>query len=94
VVEDAAQAHASALAGRPVGTWGLASAFSFYPTKNMTSGEGGMVVTGDPDLARRVRLLRNQGQERRYENEIVGLNNRMTDLHAAIGRVQSPAKRR
>jgi dTDP-4-amino-4,6-dideoxygalactose transaminase len=54
----------------------------------MTSGEGGMVVTGDPEIARKLRLLRNQGQERRYENELVGLNNRMTDLHAAIGRVQ------
>ena len=88
LLEDAAQAHAAALGGRPVATWGLAGAFSFYPTKNMTSGEGGMVVTADADLARRVRLLRNQGQERRYENEITGLNNRMTELHAAIGRVQ------
>ncbi len=88
LLEDAAQAHAASLAGRPVGTWGAAGSFSFYPTKNMTAGEGGMVVTADADLARRVRLLRNQGQERRYENEIVGLNNRMTDVHAAIGRVQ------
>jgi perosamine synthetase len=86
--EDSAQAHAAQLNGRPVATWGSAGAFSFYPTKNMTSGEGGMVVTSDPEIARKVRLLRNQGQERRYENELVGLNNRMTDLHAAIGRVQ------
>jgi perosamine synthetase len=86
--EDAAQAHLATFAGQPVGTWGLAGSFSFYPTKNMTSGEGGMVTTRDPSLARTVRLLRNQGQERRYENEIVGLNNRMTDVHAAIGRVQ------
>ena len=88
LMEDAAQAHAASLHGRPVGTWGAVGAFSFYPTKNMTSGEGGMVVTDQADIARRVRLLRNQGQERRYENEIIGLNNRMTDLHAAIGRVQ------
>jgi dTDP-4-amino-4,6-dideoxygalactose transaminase len=88
LLEDAAQAHASTLGGRPVGTWGLAGSFSFYPTKNMTSGEGGMVVTADADFARKIRLLRNQGQERRYENEVVGLNNRMTDIHAAIGRVQ------
>lgn len=88
LLEDAAQAHAASLNGRPVGTWGIAGAFSFYPTKNMTSGEGGMVVTGEPEIARTVRLLRNQGQERRYENEIAGLNNRMTDVHAAIGRVQ------
>jgi dTDP-4-amino-4,6-dideoxygalactose transaminase len=88
VLEDAAQAHAASLDGTPAGAWGDAAAFSFYPTKNMTSGEGGMVVTGQADVARRVRLLRNQGMERRYENEVVGLNNRMTDLHAAIGRVQ------
>lgn len=88
LIEDAAQAHAASLDGRPVGTWGTAGAFSFYPTKNMTSGEGGMVVTSDRVLERTVRLLRNQGQERKYENEIVGLNNRMTEIHAAIGRVQ------
>ena len=88
VVEDAAQAHLAALDGRPVGTFGAAAAFSFYPTKNMTSGEGGMVVCADEAVARTVRLLRNQGMERRYENEIVGYNLRMTDLHAAIGRVQ------
>lgn len=86
--EDAAQAHLASVQGRPVGTWGLAGSFSFYPTKNMTTGEGGMVSTNDADLARRVRLLRNQGQERKYHNEIVGFNNRMTDIHAAIGRVQ------
>jgi dTDP-4-amino-4,6-dideoxygalactose transaminase len=88
VLEDAAQAHAAGLEGRPAGAWGQAAAFSFYPTKNMTSGEGGMVVTDDPELARMVRLLRNQGMEQRYHNEVAGLNNRMTDLHAAIGRVQ------
>ena len=88
VVEDAAQAHAAALEGRPAGAWGQAGAFSFYPTKNMTSGEGGMVVTDDPELARMVRLLRNQGMEKRYHNEVAGLNNRMTDVHAAIGRTQ------
>lgn len=88
MMEDAAQAHAASVGGKPVGTWGLVGSFSFYPTKNMTSGEGGMVVTSDPSIARIVRLLRNQGQERRYENEIAGLNNRMTDIHAAIGRIQ------
>lgn len=88
LLEDAAQAHAASLDGRPVGTWGLTGSFSFYPTKNMTSGEGGMVSTADPKIARTLRLLRNQGQERRYENEIAGFNNRMTDIHAAIGRVQ------
>ncbi len=86
--EDAAQAHAASLDGVPVGAWGIAGSFSFYPTKNMTSGEGGMVSTADPAVARRIRLLRNQGMEKRYENEVVGFNTRMTDLHASIGRVQ------
>lgn len=88
LIEDCAQAHLATLDAKPVGTWGLAGAFSFYPTKNMTSGEGGMVTTSDESLARKVRLLRNQGQEIRYHNEIVGFNNRMSDIHAAIGRVQ------
>jgi perosamine synthetase len=88
IVEDAAQAHLAALADRPVGTFGEVAAFSFYPTKNMTTGEGGMVVCADETTARRVRLLRNQGMERRYANEVVGYNARMTDLQAAIGRVQ------
>lgn len=86
--EDAAQAHAAEIEGKPVGAWGLAASFSFYPTKNMTSGEGGMIVTDDDNIARNAKLLRNQGMEKRYENEIVGFNTRMTDLHAAIGRVQ------
>ena len=88
MMEDAAQAHAASMDGIPVGAWGDTASFSFYPTKNMTTGEGGLVTTADEGLARTIRLLRNQGQERRYENEIVGLNNRMTDIHAAIGRVQ------
>jgi perosamine synthetase len=86
--EDAAQAHAAAIGGVPVGAWGIAASFSFYPTKNMTSGEGGMVTTASSEVARKMRLLRNQGMERRYENEVVGFNTRMTDIHAAIGRVQ------
>lgn len=88
MIEDAAQAHLASLDSKPVGTWGLAGAYSFYPTKNMTAGEGGMVVTNSREIAKSVRLLRNQGQEIRYQNEIVGLNNRMSDIHAAIGRVQ------
>lgn len=88
VVEDACQAHGAALGGHPVGTWGSVAAFSFYPTKNMTTGEGGMIVTHDPEVARQARLLRNQGMERQYENEIVGFNARLTDVAAAVGRVQ------
>lgn len=86
--EDAAQAHGASLDGTPVGTFGEFAMFSLYPTKNMTSGEGGMVSAATPELARMLRLLRNQGMERQYENEIVGFNARMTDIHAAIGRVQ------
>lgn len=86
--EDAAQAHAASVNGVPVGAWGIASSFSFYPTKNMTSGEGGMITTPSEEVDRQARMLRNQGMERRYENEVVGFNTRMTDIHAAIGRVQ------
>lgn len=88
LIEDAAQAHAASVGGKPVGTWSEAASFSFYPTKNMTSGEGGMVTTASDSIARQMRLLRSQGMEKRYENEIFGFNNRMTDIHAAIGRVQ------
>jgi perosamine synthetase len=88
VIEDAAQAHLASIDGKPVGTFGDAAAFSFYPTKNMTSGEGGMAVFKDTEAARLSKLYRNQGMEKRYENEIVGFNLRMTDIHAAIGRVQ------
>ena len=88
VVEDAAQAHLASIEGQPVGTFGDAAAFSFYPTKNMTTGEGGMAVLATSEAARHCRLLRNQGMERRYQNELPGFNLRMTDLSAAIGRVQ------
>jgi perosamine synthetase len=88
VVEDAAQAHGARWAGTRVGVLGDASAFSLYPTKNMTAGEGGMVSTRRTDVDRMMRLLRNQGMEQRYMNEVVGFNARMSDIHAAIGRVQ------
>ncbi|MBX3308854.1 MAG: DegT/DnrJ/EryC1/StrS family aminotransferase [Cryobacterium sp.] len=88
IYEDAAQAHAASVDGIPVGAWGVAGSFSFYPTKNMMSGEGGMITTGSEQLERQARMLRNQGMERRYENEVIGFNMRMTDIHAAIGRVQ------
>lgn len=86
--EDAAQAHGASLDGRPVGSFGEFAMFSLYPTKNMTSGEGGMVTCASDEIARGVKLLRNQGMERQYENEVIGFNARMTDIHAAIGRVQ------
>lgn len=88
MIEDAAQAHAATLDGRPAGALGDAAAFSFYPTKNMTTGEGGILVTADAAAARKARLLRNQGMERQYENELVGYNLRLTEVAAAIGQVQ------
>jgi perosamine synthetase len=88
LVEDAAQAHFAELSGVRAGNLGDAAAFSFYPTKNMTSGEGGMILTQNEKVVRLAKLYRNQGMIERYKNEVVGFNYRMTDIHAAIGRVQ------
>ncbi len=88
LLEDAAQAHGATRDGRTTGALGDVAAFSFYATKNMTTGEGGMICTGDAAVAERARLLRNQGMRERYRNEVVGHNARMTDVAAAIGRVQ------
>lgn len=88
IFEDAAQAHGASLGGVPVGAFGTFAMFSLYPTKNMTSGEGGMVSAATAEIERQLRLYRNQGMLKQYENEVVGFNNRMTDIHAAIGRVQ------
>jgi dTDP-4-amino-4,6-dideoxygalactose transaminase len=89
LVEDAAQSHGAAIAGRRSGSWGV-GCFSFYPTKNMTTGEGGMVTTSDPAVADRARLLREHGMRVRYHHEVVGYNFRMTDIHASIGLAQLP----
>ena len=86
--EDVAQAHGASFDGRPVGTFGAFGMFSLYPTKNMTSGKADARDIDGGTCRSRIRLLRNQGMERQYENEVVGFNARMTDLHAAIGRVQ------
>jgi dTDP-4-amino-4,6-dideoxygalactose transaminase len=85
LVEDAAQAHAARFLDIPIGSWGDLAAFSFYPTKNMTTGEGGIVTTKNSEFADKIRLLRNQGMKERYVHEVVGLNNRMTEFSAAIG---------
>lgn len=87
LIEDACQAHAASVNGKPVGSFGT-GAFSFYPTKNMTTGEGGIVTTNDVEIADRVRLLRSHGQRERYKHIANGYNQRMTDLQAAIGLVQ------
>ncbi len=87
VIEDAAQAHGALYKGRPAGSFGT-GCFSLYATKNMTSGEGGMVTTDDPEIAERVKLLRAHGSRVRYYHDLLGFNFRMTDLHAAIGLAQ------
>lgn len=84
LLEDAAQAHGASINDRCVGTWGTTS-FSFYPTKNMTTGEGGMVLTEDDEIARRLRMIRNQGMNTQYYHETLGYNFRMTNMSAAIG---------
>lgn len=85
LIEDAAQAHGASVDGRMVGSVGQVAAFSFYPTKNMTTAEGGMLTTDDRQLAERARLLINQGQVAKYQYACLGFNYRMTELQAAIG---------
>jgi perosamine synthetase len=90
VVEDCAEAHGAEVSGRKVGTFGTASCFSFYGNKILTTGEGGMVLTRDPELARRLRLLRDQAFERpRFVHRQMGFNYRLTNLQAAIGLAQT-----
>jgi perosamine synthetase len=88
LIEDAAEAHGAGYRGRPVGALGTAGMFSFTPTKNMTTGEGGMVVTDDAALAEQLRLLRNHGQTAQYEHAVLGYNWRLSEMQAAIGVVQ------
>lgn len=88
LIEDAAEAHGATYRGRHVGGLGHAAMFSFTPTKNITTGEGGVVTTDDDDLAARLRLLRNHGQTRLYVHESVGYNWRITEMQAAMGIVQ------
>lgn len=91
VLEDACQAHGAQYQGKHVGTLGDASAFSFYPSKNMTvCGDGGMVVTDDAALADRARMYADAGRRPadKYVHRVVGANYRMSELSAAIGRVQ------
>ncbi len=87
IIEDACQAHAAKIDGKPVGGFGT-GCFSFYATKNITTGEGGMVTTNDPQIAERVRLLRSHGQKERYNHTALGYNLRMTEIQGALGLVQ------
>ena len=89
IVEDCCQAHLATANGRPVGTIGVAGAFSFYPTKNLGAlGDGGAIVTNDADLAARLKRLRNGGQTDRYHHEEFGTNSRLDDLQAAVLRAR------
>ena len=84
MVEDACQSHGAEYKGRRVGSFGTGT-FSLYPTKNMTSGEGGMITTDDAVLDEECRVLRQHGMRKRYYHDELGYNFRMTDIHAAIG---------
>ena len=88
LIEDAAQAHGATYRGRPVGGFGRAAMFSFTPTKNVTTGEGGLVTTNDEELANKLRLLRNHGQTSLYQHDLLGYNWRITEMQAAMGVVQ------
>lgn len=91
LVEDCCQAHLGRAAGRPLGTIGVAGAFSFYPTKNLGAlGDGGAVITNDASLAARVRRLRNGGQTTQYHHVEFGVNTRLDELQAAILRARLP----
>lgn len=89
IVEDAAQAHGARIGEAAAGTWGI-GCFSLYATKNLTSGEGGLITTSDDAIADRLRILRNQGMRQRYQYEMVGNNFRLTDLQAAVCVAQLP----
>ncbi|MFO8101146.1 MAG: DegT/DnrJ/EryC1/StrS family aminotransferase [Dehalococcoidia bacterium] len=84
LIEDACQAHGARYQGKEAGSFGI-GCFSFYPTKNMTTGEGGIITTSDPQIAEKARVIRNHGQSERYLHESLGYNYRMTDIAAAIG---------
>lgn len=87
VIEDACQAHGAVYGGKKVGSFGTGT-FSFYPTKNMTTSEGGMITTNDQEIADRARMVRSHGSKQRYVHEMLGYNFRMTDISASIGLVQ------
>ncbi len=89
VIEDAAQAHGARYKSKRVGSFGHAAAFSFYPGKNLGAyGDGGAVVTSDPQIADNLRMLRNYGQRRKYHHELLGFNRRLDTLQAAVLRVK------
>lgn len=88
VLEDAAQAHGAKIGNQMTGNFGDLAAFSFYPTKNITTSEGGMITTNNELLAKKLKMLRNHGMEKRYHHDMLGFNFRMTNIQAAIGKHQ------
>lgn len=88
VIEDAAEAHGALYKGKKAGTLGDLNCFSFYPNKNMTTAEGGMITTDNEELALKMRMIRSHGQDRRYHHVMLGYNYRMTDIQASLGLVQ------
>jgi dTDP-4-amino-4,6-dideoxygalactose transaminase len=89
MIEDCAQAHGAALGGKPVGSFGDAAAYSFYPTKNLGAiGDGGFITTNYASLAERIKMVREYGWKSRYVSDITGLNSRLDELQAAILRVK------
>jgi dTDP-4-amino-4,6-dideoxygalactose transaminase len=91
VIEDACQAHGASYQGRPVGSFGAIACYSFYPSKNLGSaGEGGIAVTSAPELAMRMRRLRDHGQSSRYHHDVLGYNYRLPAIQAAVLRAKLP----
>jgi perosamine synthetase len=88
VVEDAAQAHGATYAGKPAGAFADAACWSFYASKNMTTGEGGVVTTDSDEIAETLRLIRTHGEKAKYASQMLGYNYRMSEIQAAIGIVQ------
>ena len=88
VIEDCAQAPGATYKNKKVGSFGDIGVFSFYATKNMTTGEGGMMTTNSDEIAEKARMIRDHGQKQRYTHEILGYNYRMTEIAAAIGLAQ------
>ncbi len=91
IIEDACQAHGAEYKGRRVGSLGDIGCFSFYFTKNLGAyGEGGIITTSDPDIARRCRMLRDHGQNEKYHHALIGINGRLDELQAAVLRIKLP----
>ena len=88
IIEDAAQAHGATYKGKPAGAFADAACWSFYASKNMTTGEGGMITTNNDELAKKARFMRNHGEKEKYKSLMLGYNYRMPEIQAAIGCVQ------